>query len=185
MTPWEPEPLFEGRVVAIVAGGPSATDAIIESIRSSGIASIAINNNYRRMPWADWLFAADMGWWLAHSDAREFMGLRVCSQETAEERGLHIFLPRDKGEGRNSALHAAYAAIQAKAREIRLYGVDLRDDELTHWHGEHMPALRQIRSDDFPRARSAWCRLAARVDRPPIFNCSARSALTCFPFCDG
>jgi hypothetical protein len=183
MTPWEPEPDFAGFTVAICATGPSFSAELAEQIRASGVMAVAINDNYRLMPWADWLFAADMKWWNVHNDARKFKGRKICSQETAEERDMLIYLPRDKGPGRNTSLHAAWAAIDAKAVKLLLFGVDLDEtDPQTHWFGDHPPEL--ARPSSFTFARHAWGRLAERGDRPPILNCSPRSALRCFPFAD-
>ncbi len=181
---WEPAGDLVGRTVAILAGGPSLLEAPLDLLRERGVALIAINNSFRLAPDAWALIAADMGWWLATPEARHFAGHKVCLQPGASDPWMCAYPVRDPLPGRNSALHAAYVARDAGAARILLFGVDLRQDERTHWHGEHTAPLRQIRADDFTFACEAWARLAARGDRPPILNCSPRSALKCFPFAD-
>lgn len=183
MIPWSPEPdWFAGETVAILAGGPSMSQDVATVLRASHIPCVAINTSFQLAPWADVIFAADMAWWNVYREALLLPGLKVCSQETANDARLHIFLPRDKGAGRNSALHAAYMLSEAGAARILLFGVDLDDDDLTHWHGgDHPEPLRPIRVGDFKPAREAWGRFAELDKRPDVLNCSQRSALRCFP----
>jgi hypothetical protein len=84
--------------------------------------------------------------------------------------------------GSNSALQAAYREMKRGAKRIALFGVDLRDDELTHHYGLHPWGQRMNPTRPrFNRARRAWGDFAALSGRPEVVNCSARSALECFP----
>lgn len=179
---WEPAGELRGRTVAILAGGPSLLEAPLDLLRTRGVALIAVNNAFLLAPDAWALVAADMSWWNAMPAARHFAGHKVCLQDGASDPWMCAYPVRDPLPGRSSALHAAYVARDAGAARILLFGVDLRDDEPTHWHGEHVDPLRQIRPGDFLRAREGWGRLSEREDMPPIHNCSPRSALKCFPF---
>ena len=182
---WEPEKdELKGKTVAILGGGPSLLETPFDLLRARQVPMIAVNNAFSLAPDAWALVAADMAWWNATPEARFFKGHKVCLQPGASDPWICAYPLRDPLPGRNSALHAAYVARDAGASCILLFGVDLRQDEQTHWHGEHKAALRQIRPQDFTYAESAWARLAARGDRPLILNCSPRSALKCFPFVD-
>lgn len=170
-------------VVAILASGPSMTQEVADTVRAAGIAAIVINNTWRRMPDAAALMASDSRWWAKRNpqlspSAEEFAGERFCCQE--QTKGAVLVKPTSQREGGNGALHAAKdVAAPRGARLILLCGVDLRDDQLTHWHGLHN-GLNNPTAPGFSRARAAWKRYAAMQERPRIINCSADSALMCF-----
>lgn len=171
--------------VAIMAGGLSMTTAVANAVRAAGIRSVAINNSWRLLPTADCLFAADAAWWLARSPREsptpeEFTGERLVCQDQRVPDATYV-VPRAIGLGSNSALQAAHYEANRGAKRILLFGVDLRDDELTHHHGLHGSMLNNPTKARFGRARMAWQAYAAQKDRPEIINCSERSALTCFP----
>jgi hypothetical protein len=52
----------------IVASGPSLTKQQTEYIEQYGADNhiVVVNDNYKRLPWADYLFAADLKWWRLH-----------------------------------------------------------------------------------------------------------------------
>lgn len=181
---WEPDRCFEGKTVAILGCGPSLLDTPFDLLRERGIPMLAINNAWEvaRDSWA--LVGSDMAWWLAHPEARAFKGIKVTLQPGASDGDMAAYPVRDAGPGRNGAVHAAFIAKDAGAARILLFGIDLRDDEPTHFFGEHRDPLRQIRAGDFARAREAWDRFANLKDRPEVINCSPRSALRCFPMRD-
>ena len=172
-----------GSTVAILAGGPSLTQAAVDEVRRRGWSCIAINDAYRLAPWADVLFAADAEWWMRHPDAMAFAGRKVVCQRWAKIDGVETILPQPPvSTGGNSAVHAACVAQRDGASRIVLLGVDLRDDELTHWHGKHRGPLRNPTPSDFRLARRAWEAAARSVlAGVEVVNCSLRSALTVFP----
>ncbi len=138
------------------------------------------------MPDADCLFACDCVWWLARSPRvsptpEEFPGERyVCSLNLPVYDATYV-QPHPIAQGSNSALQAARFEAKRGAKRILLFGVDLRDDELTHHHGLHQGTLNNPSKARFYRARMAWETYAAEPSRPEIINCSERSALECFP----
>lgn len=170
---------MRNRVVAILAGGPSMSQAVADSAR--GYYRIAINDAFRLAPDAEMLYAADPEWWQAHPEALRFAGRRVVARPNRVD-GVEYISPEPVTlGGGNSALRAAHIAAAEGAAGIRLYGVDLRDDEVTHWHGAHEHGLRNPSPVVFARVRAAWERWALRPGIPPVVNCSSRSALECFP----
>lgn len=178
-----------GETVAILASGPSMSRDVADAVNRMCVATIVINNTWRLAPWADALFAADAPWWRSPKapTAEEFAGERFVSEEPTRHGmgplpGVTHIPKRDVTfGGGNSALRAAHMCQDLGAREILLYGVDLRDDEVTHWHGPHT-TLRNPDLLEFGRQRRAWEVFAKTAGRPEVRNCNPRSAVTCFPF---
>lgn len=172
-----------GRTVAILASGPSMTPEIVEMVRKrTEVYSIVINETRRLMPDADMLFAGDPVYWTAYTDAASFVGRKVASRPDNLPRGVEFAPPRPPKEGGNSAMRACHLACDEGAAEILLFGVDLRLDAVTHWHGAHHHTLHNANAHTFRRSLSAWCAFAGQSDpRPPIFNCNPDSGLDCFP----
>jgi hypothetical protein len=166
-------------IFAILAGGPSLTPEVVERVREAHVRTIAVNNAFRLAPWADILFAADAAWWAEHPDAADFAGERVVCEDQRVE-GATFFRPVLR-EGGHSALHAACLAEARGAVLVLLFGVDLRDDEPTHWHGLHPAPLSNPTPAQFARQRAAWTRYEATPTRPAIANCNPASGLRCFP----
>lgn len=164
--------------MAILAGGPSLTQATASAVLAAGVTTIAINNSWELAPQADVLLAADPSWWQEHPAAVTFKGEKITMQFEPRIDGVNYLAPIRTGPGSNSALQAAYLASMRHAACLLLLGVDLRDDELTHWHGMHFGYVPTAQT--FRLARQAWKKFAAQVQRPLVINCSERSALTCF-----
>ena len=165
-------------IAAILAGGPSLTEAVAHEVMKSGAFVVAVNDSWRLVPYADALFAADSAWWMANPNAAYFAGERLCCD--ADVLIAEYVPPRRIGSGSNSALQAAYWIAERKPDRIALFGVDLRDDALTHWHGPHPAPLANPDAGTFKRARGAW-ETFARIAPCDVVNCNPDSALTCFP----
>ena len=167
--------------VVVIAGGPSVTPAAVELVRASGLRTIVVNDSYRIMPDADALFAADAAWWQANPQAERFAGERYVSEDQRIDAAVFV-PPEHPKAGGNSALRAVQMAYLQGAKTVFLIGVDLRDDEQTHWHGRHEhPSLHNPNESTFRRARLAWLAYSHRMDRPVVINCNPRSAVACFP----
>lgn len=170
-------------VVGILASGPSLHDDDIALLRETNVRCIAINDTYRRMPDAWGLFAADACWWQAHPEAEWFAGEKFVSEDQRIPFASFI-KPRGPAYGGNSALRAAHMAQLQGAKTILLLGVDLNDDDLTHWFGLHdsedCPWLINPNVATFERARAAWTAYSRQVDCPQIINCTRRTSLECF-----
>lgn len=75
-TRWIP-PSWTGETVAILATGPSMTQALADSLRKH--RTIAVNHAFRLAPWADALMALDGGFYL--DEFKTFAGIRLCGCE--------------------------------------------------------------------------------------------------------
>lgn len=164
--------------MAILAGGPSVTQARASAVLAAGLTTIVINDAWEIAPQADVLLAADVTWWQEHPAAMAFKGEKITMQLEPIVEGVKYMAPVRIGPGSNSALQAAYLATMRHATCLLLLGVDLRDDELTHRRGYDFVEGPSVQT--FRLARQAWKRFAAQVQRPSVVNCSERSALNCF-----
>lgn len=55
-------PGWRGQTVAVIGGGPSLTEAQVETLREHGAKAIAVNDAFLWAPWADVCYAADAKW---------------------------------------------------------------------------------------------------------------------------
>jgi hypothetical protein len=176
--------IWQGQTVAVCGSGPSLTEDVAAAVRALGVPVIVTNDTWRRLPDADVLFAANASWWNKRNPRvsplpEEFAGERiVCEQGLVKD--ATFVAPRKVRIGGNSALRACHLAEDRGAARILLFGVDLRDDDLTHWHGLHR-GLDNPNWTTFKRHRTAWDEYAMQIHRPEIVNCNPRSALDCFP----
>jgi hypothetical protein len=178
--------IWSGRTVAVCGSGPSLTEEVAAAVRALGIPIVVTNDTWRRLPEADVLFAANAQWWNKRNPRvaplpEEFAGERIVCEQGLVKDAMYV-PPRKLAIGGNSALRACHLAEDRGAAQILLFGVDLREDELTHWHGLHR-GLDNPNWTTFKRHRTAWEAYAAQPDRPEILNCNQRSALECFPKC--
>lgn len=179
--------IWQGKTVAILASGPSMSAAIVDAVRAAGILSIVINCTWRLMPDAPVMLASDPRWWLARDPRvsplpEEFLGERLMCAQDARIKGVKFVEPcgLSGSNGGNGALHAAAEAGRRGAARVLLFGVDLRDDALTRWHGLYR-GLNNPKLATFARARRAWAKFARKPDRPEVINCNPDSAVECFP----
>lgn len=163
------------RTVAILASGPSMSQAIADEVRH--LDCIAINDTYRLAPWAMALYAADAAWWAAHPEALNFPGRKLAGEIVP---GVEFVEPKPLARGGNSALRATQWAVEQGADEVLLFGVDLDPEAPTHWHGLHA-GLRNPDRSEFEQAAEAWGEFAKQPGLPPIINCNPASKLECFP----
>lgn len=178
----------------MAASGQSLTEEQAELIRASGLPAIAVNDAYRRLPFAPVLYACDKAWWKVHRGAPDFGGERWSSHEaggndklaTAEEFGLRLVAGRDGRVfsldpshiryGHNSGFQAINLAILFGARRIVLCGFDMHG---THFFGAHPQPLRNPAS--YASFIRAFTTAAQELpDHISIVNCSPGSALTAF-----
>ncbi len=171
-----------------MAGGLSMSVAVVDAVRAAGVRSVVINNTWTLMSDADCLVACDSPWWHARAPrvsptTDEFKGERIVMCQNFKIGDATYEAPQPIVIGSNSALQAAYRETKRGAKRLLLFGVDLRDDELTHHYGPHSLGTwsrNRPTKPRFARARKAWGDFAAGP-RPEVINCSERSALDCFP----
>jgi len=174
---WRVPPLWEGQTAFIVAGGPSVLDQDLDLLRDRNV--IAINESWERVPWAEFLFFADLKWWVKHQVAAlGFAGRIVTTFDAVDHpRVLHCRRVAPPNEQvlpvcadpcelpvrRTSLTAAIVLAKHLGARRQVLLGVDGKPapDGTAHHYRRSRPVLletfvRQAR-DIFPFA----ARLAA------------------------
>lgn len=193
---------WQGESVIVAASGPSLTTEAARIVRLTrwikGWRVLAVNDAYRRLPFADALYACDWGWWRAHDGAREFLGERYTShshtpglvddksQVAHEYPGIKLVNAQDKPGfsknpnfihyGSSSGFQAVNLAINFGASRIVLIGFDYRHvDGKSHFFGDHV-GLRQSKDADY-RALGEWF-----VPGPiEIVNASIGSSIACYP----
>lgn len=192
-------PMWAGRTVVIAASGPSLAQAQLDAAAAARPrpVRVVVNTTFRRWPDADMLYACDGRWWDVHDGAPDFRGERWTQHAGAAAKwglrrvraavGLELsFDPTRIGTGANSGFQALNIAILARAARVLLIGFDMGSpDGKAHWHGDHPAKLNNPNDEAFANWRQAFGNAAAalRAARHPveIVNCSAWSALDCFP----
>ncbi len=187
MLVWTVPLLWSGKMVAVLASGPSMSQRVADEVFAAGLPTIVVNNTFLLAPWADMLYAADAAWWHAHPAAADFPGLRVTVQDVPGTHKLRCsgptgFDPHPGAvrSGGHSGYQAVHIAMHAGARQILLCGFDLHG---THWHGPHPEPLRNTAQGTYVR----WIENFAELREPAaergitIINVTPNSALRCFP----
>lgn len=186
MNYWAVPRMWEGRTVAIFAGGSSLSVSDVALIRETQAPVIVVNDAYKLAPWADLLYAADFDWWRVRwLDVRLFEGLKV----TVGDRTIHPDIQSLRNTGRkgfdpdptcirtggNSGYQAIHIAIASGAARILLLGYDMTG---THWFGNHKPPL----ADPPPSSFDIWIPAFEGLNGhgADIINCSPISKITCF-----
>lgn len=199
---WRAEPIFAGRTIACVAGGPSLS---LSQVREIGIARakdairvVAINDAVYPCWFADFLYACDRAWWETHDGVPGFDGRRVTLKHGAAEpypgadwllsagtQGLES----DAGglrTGGNSGYQALNLCAHLGASKILMVGFDMRGDNASHWFGQHPDSCRKAMIGGFDRMAKHFDTIADPLaDRGiSVVNCTPGSAITAFPMGD-
>lgn len=183
----------------VAATGPSLTPEVAEACRGHHV--VAVKDAWRRLPFAEVLYAVDRWWiehfegcpeyggekWSSHStrinekfDLAEKYGFRLVAGAIAEGLSVNpalIHYGSNSGfQGINMALHF----LSGPRKRIALVGFDMQEvNGQGHFFGDH-PG-RQHRGQykgfikEFDRAAETL------PDGVEIINCTENSALTCFP----
>ncbi|WP_368655397.1 hypothetical protein ABRY94_11740 [Castellaniella ginsengisoli] len=168
------------KTVAVIASGPSLTQADCDLIEEAGIPAIAVNDSWRMARFAQIVFAGDGAWWDAHIGAVDIPAARWTSAQPAAERyGLNRY--PWAGEYNSGALAVQLAAIQGAERAI-LIGADCSIARGLHWHGPHEktknPTADRVRLWHQHYAQAGAIAAAGGCE---VVNCSRHTDLTCFP----
>lgn len=181
-------------MVAVCLGsGPSLSEADVLSCRGRAMV-IAINTTYTMAPWAEFLFAADLHWWVQHKGAPDFLGHKVGLDSRTTERFPDVRILRQAGKmglsldpealctGDNSGYAAInFAAVVLQAKRILLLGYDMHPapNGRHHWHPEHVGNKHsnyQKCLQHFETLKEPLTRLGVSV-----LNCTRSSSLNTFP----
>jgi hypothetical protein len=165
------------KIAAVLASGPSMSQAIADSVRGRCIV-IAVSDVYTLAPWADALVSNDSKWWRYHKPALRFAGRRFCG---ARYPGTEWLSP---SAGHNSTSNSGLQGMRVArdkflVEKILLLGFDLHG---SHFFGLHplplkntSPQRRLVHIKQFERFDTKNCR---------VVNCTQGSMLKCFPFGD-
>lgn len=193
---WYPD--WTGQTCVIVASGPSAKSVDL-SFAKNKAKFIVINTSWELAPWADVLYACDVGWWREHngknSNWRNFVGMKVTQDELArQEFDIHRVIcerhhenlvldrPGQVGWGGNSGFHCINLSLQWGVKKIILVGYDMQLDNGSHWHGDHK-GLNNPTKPNVDRWRKTIDANAQTIQDlgVRVFNCSPVSALKRYP----
>lgn len=188
----------------VVAPGPSLTPEVAEQCRGHKV--MAVNDAYKLVPFADYLFAYDGEWWKVNRGCPNFNGEKWSTQGTktnsdgslfddkrqvAEDYGLKLVKGRPGEEfsrdpnfisyGGNSGFGAVQLVKHWWFNPILLVGFDMKSvDGKSHFFGEHKHPLK--RAGNFKRWVDRFTKAAKTIPAHiEIINCTPGSALTCFP----
>ncbi len=184
--------------VTCVASGPSFNEEqaeLIEHARRQELTRvIAVNDNWRRLPSSDVLYACDGKWWKEHGEAvrAQYRGeMWTQDEKMAPALGLQHVLnvnapgltttPHQIHSGGNSGYQAVNLAYLFGARRILLVGYDMQmTGGAQHWFGPHPKTLSMV------HPYSAWLkRFAVLADDlstvgVTVLNCTRETAMRCF-----
>lgn len=191
----------------VVASGPSFSveqAQYIEQMRAADRCRvIAINDNYRRLPHADILYASDQPWWDKHVESvfgvYHFKGeCWTCCPVTAARYGLrHIDHYNGRGLSLNPSIihtggNSGYAGMNLAfhklprwpsfKRRIIAVGFDFQQTGgQAHWFGDHPKGL--SRTHPFKSWLERFPPLVSdlRHEGVEVINCTIDTALTCMP----
>lgn len=195
---------WAGEAVAILASGPSLTEASAAAARITHDRVVAVNDSWRIVPAGpgvrfavDLIYACDGEWWDRHIASVRAAGFdlaRECWTQdpiAARQYGLRFVPSSDRPglsldpatihQGGNSGFQALNLAVLMGASRVSLYGFDMqRREGRTHWFGEHPEGLR--RDMDFERCARAFDQAAPQLRELGVaVTLRTRSALKCFP----
>lgn len=159
--------------LAVLATGPSMSQAVADEVRDAGCRAVAVSDAYRLAPWADALVSHDAGWWNVHQDALQFQGRKFCS---VPRRGTETLpVSPEFGHGCNSGLQGMRVARDLYgATRILLLGFDMHG---THFFGKHQEPLRNTSAT---RRREMLAQFGQWRGGCEVVNCTPGSALKQF-----
>ena len=190
---WTPEPLFEGKSVAVLGNGPSLSMSSVIDLDPRYM--IAVNSAIRLCPTAHVLFSRDSNWCQKYPALIDsaWSALKITTKlDAATERGM-LLVRMERREsfaavghpairyGVSSGHAAVSLAVAMGAKEIVLYGFDGRFvDGRSHWHDDYEEPRREVYAT-FVTGWRGW-NAAAQAVGVSIRNATPSSAITEFPF---
>ena len=171
---------WAGMTVAIIASGPSLTQADCDLIEAAGIPTIAVNHSWKMARFADAVYAGDACWWDAYGHEVDIPAEKwTCSRQAAARHGIKHHVAYGSY---NSGMRAIQLAIDLGAARIILLGFDCSLANGLHWHGAHD----RTQNPDEAKVKK-WhgqfraVAALAKLRRCEVINCSRYTELNCFP----
>lgn len=191
---WEVPKLWETSAY-ILGGGPSLSDVDLSRIEGKNV--VAVNNAYRKAPWASFLYFQDCAWWDWHEEEvmATYPGMIVsaCNRVKSHERVRWLqrgfrnrYDPRPGmiSKGSNSGHGAICLAAALGAKTIYLLGFDMHAKNGHNFHQDHKRTVpHTIYETNFFRSFDA---LVEGLDEigVEVVNATPGSALPTFPIVD-
>jgi len=192
----------------MTGGNPNEYSAYLAPLHDKHV--IGVNNTYRIGDWIDVLFFGDCGWYIMHKNAiANFPKLKVTCCDRFANRPIEQsegikYLAKDRQKTRgisndpttvswnnNSGSAAISLAFHFGAKRIILLGFDMALDanNVSHWHGSHLPAGQRVKprkAPPFKRHMMGFPIIAEDAKKLglTILNASPISAITEFPKID-
>lgn len=172
----------------------------MEKVGKSGRAKlVAISDNWKRMPFADLLFASDHAWWRCHHqavrssvfkgelwtqspEAAQAMRLKYVACKSADSLSVTPGLVH--GGSGNGGFMAMNLAYHFGTKRMILVGYDCqRTNGNAHWFGEHPRGHNLSRTHPYNAWVANFNKSAVEFDRlgVKVINCTTETALECFP----
>lgn len=158
----------------LLAPGPSMSQSFADSVRGCRVG--VVNNCFELAPWADFLAATDVKWWLRYPQARKFAGRKFSPNRIGE--GVEQVRTARITSACNSGVLALECARRMGAKRILLLGFDMG---LGHYFGQYTNGLgnttkerRVVHHAQF----AAWAKANKKIE---VLNCTPGSALQAFP----
>jgi len=179
---------FDSDAVICLATGSGLTDTAVSVAQQSDLPCIAVNDAYRKAPWADVQIAFDRKWWIRHFDhgagniSRKFTveDTECLPVERLNHTGCEGFDPDwpNIRTGYNTGYGAVHLAIQSGAKKVCLVGYNMSGK---HFFGDHPKEL--YRASPYKKFIDAFRGIIPAVNARgvEIINCTPGSALPWFP----
>lgn len=168
----------------VIGAGPSLTRGDCQlvhewrAVLSQERIVITANCAYQAMPWPDFVYGGDNGFWdayvsdiLVHCRGARLFSINTGPHEKYGTEVLRLDWPPDYGSG----MQAVRLAEHLGAEAVALLGFDWGADPDTgrkHFHDDH----------SYPLANNVdFSGVAHSFFRVPVTNCSRRTALDWFP----
>lgn len=163
---------------ALIAPGPSARAEDVARAHAAGYRIGAVGNGFELAPMAEFIAATDAAWWRRYPKTKVSGAALYCMLDTP---GVEMVTIPALGGPVNSGVLGLEIAKRSGAARILLLGFDMHG---THFFGKYTNGLRN--TDELKRGQhlkqyAAWAKLNRAVE---VINCTAGSALTCFPMAD-
>lgn len=189
--------------VVVAATGPSFSLAQAEAIcvarKAEVVRVLAVSDAFKMLPCADALYSCDGAWWKVNVGQARVIVPRAeywTQDHTASEKyGLRYVKSQLKpglstddtviNQGANSGAQALNLAYHFGARRLILVGFDCqRTDDKSHYFGDHPAPLARGHSYAQWIKQFGWLAKDFEEAGVEVANCTAETALQCFPLCD-
>lgn len=150
------------------------SQAVADSVRGEKVG--VVNNCFELAPWAEFLAATDVRWWLKHPQARKFAGRKFSPNKIGDDvEQIRTALVTSCC---NSGVLGLEAAKRMGAKRILLLGFDMG---LGHYFGQYTNGLgntTQERRRTHHHQFASWAKGNKNIE---VLNCTPNSALQAFP----